>query len=122
MILALGIGLMGALGAVARYLTVEWVARWWRGRLPLATLLINFAGAFALGLVTGLFVHPAQQSTRLLLGTGFLGGYTTFSTLSYETLTLARRGETRVALVNVGVSLAGGLILAALGLRLGYAL
>lgn len=120
--IAVGIGLMGALGAVTRYLTAEWVARWWHGRLPLATLLINLAGAFALGLVTGIFAQPVQQSTRLLLGTGFLGGFTTFSTLSYESLTLFRRGETRVAWLNVGVSLVGGLALAALGLWLGFAL
>lgn len=114
-----GVGLTGALGAAARYLMVEWVARWrWR-RFPLATFLINVSGAFALGFITAAFAGDAQLDTRLLLGVGFLGGYTTFSTLSYETVALARRGDTLTAWLNVGGSLLAGLVAAALGLALG---
>ncbi len=121
-LIALGVGLTGALGAGARYLMVEWVARWWRGPVPIATLIINLSGAFALGIATTALATPAQLPARLLIGVGFLGGYTTFSTLSFETLALARRGEVSYAWLNIGASLAGGLIAAALGMALGLAL
>lgn len=120
--IAIGVGLMGALGAGARYLIVEWVARWWRGSVPVATLIINLTGAFALGVATTALATPAGLAGRLLIGAGFLGGYTTFSTLSFETLALARRGETGYAWLNVGASLAGGMLAAALGMALGMAL
>ncbi len=113
---------MGALGAGARYLVVEWVARWWRGPVPVATLIINVSGAFALGVVTTALVTPDELATRLMIGAGFLGGYTTFSTLSFETLALARRGDTAHAWLNVSASLAGGMVAAALGMALGLAL
>ncbi len=113
------VGLTGALGAVARYLTVEWLARWWRKPFPLAIFLINVAGAFLLGFLTTAFAAPSQLDMRLLLGVGFLGGYTTFSTLSYETFALGRRGDRLYAWVNAGASLLVGVVAAALGLTLG---
>lgn len=115
----LGVGMAGAFGAAARYLTVEWLARWWRKPFPLAIFLINVVGAFLLGFLTTAFAAPAQLDTRLLLGVGFLGGYTTFSTLSYETFALARRGDMLYAWVNVGVSLLAGALAAGLGMALG---
>ena len=115
----LGIGIMGALGAAARYLTVEWMARWWLKPFPLAIFFINIVGSFLLGFLTTAFAAPAQLDMRLLLGTGFLGGYTTFSTLSFETFTLARRGDNLFAWVNVGGSLLAGVIAAFLGMALG---
>lgn len=114
-----GIGLLGALGALARYLTVEWMARWWRKPFPLAIFLINMVGAFLLGFLTTAFASPAQMNTRLLLGVGFLGGYTTFSTLSYETVALARRGDSLYAWLNAGGSLLVGVVAAFLGMSLG---
>ncbi len=118
-LMILGIGMMGALGAVARYLTVEWMARWWVKPFPLAILFINVVGSFLLGFLTTAFAAPAQIELRLLLGTGFLGGYTTFSTLSFETFTLARRGDNLFAWLNVGGSLLAGVIAAFLGMALG---
>lgn len=115
----LGVGTAGALGAAARYLTVEWLARWWRKPFPLAIFLINIVGAFLLGFLTTAYAAPSQVDTRLLLGVGFLGGYTTFSTLSYETFALARRGDTLYAWVNVGASLLAGAVAAGLGMALG---
>ena len=113
---------MGAMGAGARYLMVEWVARWWRGPVPVATLIINLTGAFALGVATTALATPTGLAARLLIGAGFLGGYTTFSTLSFETLALARRGEMGYAWLNMGASLVGGMVAAALGMALGLAL
>jgi CrcB protein len=117
-----GVGVTGALGAAARYLAVEWMARWWRKPFPLAIFLINVAGSFLLGLLTTAFASPAQLDTRVLLGVGLLGGFTTFSTLSYESFALARRGEMLYAWVNAGGSLLVGVAAAALGLALGLRL
>lgn len=119
LIITLGVGATGALGAAARYLIVEWIARWRLRRFPLATFLINITGAFALGFLTTTFASAAQLDTRLLLGVGFLGGYTTFSTLSYETFALGKRGETLYAWLNAGGSLLAGVVAATLGLALG---
>lgn len=117
--LVIALGAMGALGAGSRYLIVEWVAHRWRKPSPLAILFINVTGAFLLGFITTAFAVPAQLDTRLLLGTGFLGGYTTFSTLSFETFSLGRRGDTLYAWLNVMGSLVAGLLAAALGMFLG---
>ncbi|MFI5278550.1 MAG: fluoride efflux transporter CrcB [Ktedonobacterales bacterium] len=119
LVITLGFGATGALGAAARYLIVEWIAHWRVRRFPLATFLINITGAFALGFLTTAFASAAQLDMRLLLGVGFLGGYTTFSTLSYETFALGRRGESLYAWLNAGGSLLAGVVAAALGLALG---
>lgn len=122
--LVLVLGCAGALGAAARYVVVELTARHWRGRLPLATLMINVGGAFALGLL--LTVGPAHSATldawRAVLGTGFLGGYTTFSTLSFETHRLVRRGHHWHAWANALGTLLLGVTAAALGIAVGRAL
>lgn len=118
----LGIGIMGAFGAATRFAMVEWFSRRWHKPFPLAIWLINVTGAFALGVLTTAYASPAQLSVRLLLGVGFLGGYTTFSTLSYESFALWRRSSWQVAWLNVGCSLAAGLIAAYLGLALGHRL
>lgn len=117
--MVMGVGVSGALGAVSRYLIVEWMARWWRKPFPVAILLINVTGAFLLGLLTSAFASPTQLDARLLLGVGFLGGYTTFSTLSYETFALGRRGDMLYAWLNALGSLLAGVLFAALGLTLG---
>lgn len=120
--LLLLLGCAGALGAVARLFVVEVVARRWTGAFPLGTFLINLSGAFCLGLVLTVGVAPASAPIRALLGTGFLGGYTTFSTLSFETHALRRRGLARHAWGNALATLLGGMVAAALGLALGHAL
>jgi CrcB protein len=114
------LGLAGAAGAAARFAFSEWANHHWRGDLPLATLAINATGAFALGLLSTLGgPHATLAETRLLLGTGFLGGYTTFSTLSYDTHSLFRSGQHRAAWLNAVASLALGIGAAGLGLLLG---
>ncbi len=90
---------------------------------PLGTTVINVTGSFLLGLVTGLALgHGLPQEWRLILGTGFLGGYTTFSTASFETVRLAQEGRWRAATVNAFGMLIGSMLAAALGLWLGGAL
>lgn len=122
--LVLMLGCAGALGAAARYGVVELTARRWRGRFPIATLVINIGGAFALGLLlTAGAAHASSLSVwRSVLGTGFLGGYTTFSTLSFETSSLTRRGNHRHAWANALGSLLLGIVAAALGIAAGHLL
>lgn len=117
----LALGVAGACGAVARYAVAEWTARFWQGSFPLATFLINVSGAFALGLLLTAGGSRPLIATQLraILGTGLLGGYTTFSTLSFETTTLARRGHGRHAWGNAVATLIGGAAAAAAGMALG---
>jgi CrcB protein len=111
------LGLAGGLGAATRFAFAEWATKRWWPTFPLATLLINVTGAFALGALTT--AGGASGEARLLLGTGFLGGYTTFSTLSYDSHSLFRSGQTRAAWLNTVGSLALGVGAAALGLWCG---
>lgn len=114
------LGLAGATGAVTRFAFSEWATKRWPGTFPLATLLINVTGAFALGLLTTVGgAASVLAQARLLLGMGFLGGYTTFSTLSYDTQSLYRSNQKRAAWLNALGSLAIGLAAAALGMAIG---
>lgn len=117
---ALLLGLAGATGAATRFAVTEWATKRWQRSFPLATLVINVIGAFALGLlVTAGGASSNLAGVRLLLGTGFLGGYTTFSTLSYDTHSLFRSGQRYAAWLNVLGSLALGILAAALGIVCG---
>ena len=114
------LGLAGATGAATRFALSEWATKRWPSTFPMATLFINVTGAFALGLLmTAGGAGSALAQERLLLGTGFLGGYTTFSTLSYDTHSLSRSGQARAAWLNALGSLAIGLAAAALGMAIG---
>lgn len=91
--LALLVGLAASVGALARYLLDQAVSRRWESALPWGTFVINVSGSFALGLLTGLAAHQGLPTHVLtVLGTGICGGYTTFSTFSYETERLAEDG------------------------------
>jgi fluoride exporter len=113
-------GLAGALGAMFRYLFSRYVAERTGAQFPLGTLLINLSGSFVIGLIAGLvgqkLLSPVLQ---LFLATGFLGGYTTFSTMSWEGVQLARSGSIRVSFFYLGGSLVLGLLAALLGLLVG---
>jgi len=105
-----------ALGAPLRYLTDRWVQARHGSALPLGTLTVNLVGSFVLGLLVTL---PADPALGALLGAGFCGALTTYSTFGYETLRLARPGSRRYAVANVVLSVAGGLAAAYAGLALG---
>jgi CrcB protein len=112
--LVLGIGLFGAVGAIARFLLDGVVSARASSSFPWGTLVVNLTGAFALGFVTGKLSGDAQ----LLVGTGLLGGYTTFSTWMFESHRLGEDGELRAGVVN----LLGSLILGILAVWLGRTL
>lgn len=107
--------LAGGLGAGSRYSLDAWMRPRVSSRLPWSTLLVNITGSFALGLLLGL----GTDSTWLTIaGTGFLGGYTTFSTASVETIHLALDGRHTAAAVNALAMLTLSIAAAACGYTL----
>jgi CrcB protein len=113
--LVLLVGLGGIPGALARYGLEQAFTAHPHG-LPVATMLVNLTGAFALGLLIPL-VHR-HSGWRYLLGTGFLGAYTTYSTFAVETDLLARHSHVGVAALYSLGSVALGFVLAGIGPRL----
>jgi CrcB protein len=92
----------GGLGALARYVLGMAISARTDGRFPLGTFVINVTGSFVIGLLMTLFTERLQVHTnwRLLLVTGVLGGYTTFSTFEYETFRAVQDGAIWIGLLN----------------------
>lgn len=108
-----------AAGAVARFVVDRLVSDAVRRDFPWGTIVINVSGSFVLGFLTGLgLYHAFPADTRLVLGTGFCGAYTTFSTFSFETVRLIEAGRGRAALGNVAISTGVALLAAGTGLAL----
>lgn len=106
------VALGGALGACARFEVDRWVRRWRPSPFPWATLLVNVVGSFLLGVLVG--AVPASE--HALLGVGFCGALTTYSTFGYETVRLTLDGARPVAVLNVLVTIAAGWAAALTGL------
>ena len=114
------IALGGALGAAVRFVVDSWVATRLRATLPTGTLVVNVTGSFLLGLLTGWAVaHGGGGDVKAVLGTGVLGGYTTFSTASVEAVRLSRGGRGVGALVHATLMILLSLVAALAGLWLG---
>ena len=113
------LGLAGGLGAGTRFVVDGLVRSRLRTALPVGTIAINITGSFLLGLVAGaVIVHAAPLALQAIAGTGFLGGYTTFSTASFETVRLIQSRRTGLALLNgIGTAIAA-VAAAAAGLAL----
>ncbi|MFJ4191396.1 fluoride efflux transporter CrcB [Kitasatospora sp. NPDC089509] len=110
-------------GAPLRYLTDRAVQSRHDSVFPWGTFTVNVFGCLVLGLLTGAVAAGAASShVQLLVGTGFCGALTTYSTFSYETLRLAESGAGRYALANVAGSLAAGLVAVYAGAELASAL
>lgn len=107
----------GAFGSGARYLLSSWIARTPPQAFPLGTWLCNCAGSFLLALLMALSLGTAALSPtlRVALGAGMLGGFTTYSTFSYETFVSLQHGDYGTALANVGATVGGCLAATALG-------
>lgn len=114
----------GGLGAALRHGVNRAAFHAWGDAFPAGTFIVNVAGSLLIGLAVGIFAaNPSiSQSTRLLLVTGFLGGFTTFSTFSLDALTLWERGQIGLWLLYVGGSVALSLLAAAAGFLLSRSL
>lgn len=113
------VGLGAALGGISRYLLAAFIQQRAGAGFPTGTLVINITGSFVLGLIMryALQTGIVSAETRAFLTTGFCGGYTTFSTFSYETALMLEDGEYGRATLYVGASV----FVALVGIFLGFA-
>jgi CrcB protein len=115
------VALGGALGSVARYASSGIAVRWLGMEFPYATLFVNVTGSFTIGLLAALVASDGRPllgaDGRAFLLVGVLGGFTTFSSFSLETLNLARSGALGPAALNV----AGSVVLCLAAVSLGFA-
>jgi CrcB protein len=97
------VGIFGALGCLARYFLSSWIHALAAGPVPFGTLAVNVAGSLLIGLLMGGDLHQPLLGGNLRIGlaVGFLGGFTTFSTFSYETVRLIENGNPGAAVFNV---------------------
>lgn len=111
------IGIFGGLGCVARFLASGWTYQLVGRSLPYGTLLVNIVGSFLLGLLMtfGLRTTLVSPELRIGLTVGFMGGFTTFSTFSYETLKLLEEGSIWQAGANIVLNVLLCLVFALLG-------
>ena len=111
----------GGLGAVLRWLIDVAVSRRTRSRFPWGVWLVNVLGSFVLGLVAGwLAAAPAGlEPFATIVGAGLLGGFTTFSTVTVATVTLAQSGARRIALMNVAATVVVCVVASVAGVALG---
>ena len=112
----------GAIGTMSRYGLAKWLGEvaWAKG-FPLGTFVINVTGSFVLGMAATIILErlpPTHQDWYLLFGTGFCGGYTTFSTFEWETFKLVRDGSMWIALANI----VGSVVVGFLGIIVAVAL
>lgn len=114
-----GIGVVGGVGAVARFLLDATVAARLGRAFPYGTLAVNLTGAFALGVLAGAAVGGDAYR---IAGTGLLGAYTTFSTWTFESHRLGEDGRLRLGVWNLALSLALGLLAAWAGRHVGRAI
>lgn len=118
----LWVALAGGMGAAGRFLLDSWIVTRVRHRVPLGTIVINLLGSFVLGLLVGHFGHSSDWAK--VVGTGAMGGFTTFSTASVESARLlldakaTRSGRGMGLLHGLGM-LVGAVLLAALGYAIG---
>jgi CrcB protein len=112
----------GGIGTVVRYLLAKWINEQpWAQAFAYGTPVINISGSFILGFAAVVILEklpPAHRDWFFLIGTGFCGGYTTFSTFEWETFQLVRDGSWVHALANVGGSVVLGFVALLLGVAL----
>lgn len=114
-----GVGVLGGVGAVARFGIDVRVGERLGSVFPHGTLLVNLLGSFILGLVVGAALRSSEE---LLLGTGLIGAFTTFSTWVFESHRLGEDGRLRLGALNITASLVIGIAAAWAGRRVGSAL
>ncbi len=114
----------GAAGTGARYLLGGWAQRTWGAGFPYGTLIINALGSFLLVIIMYFSLERGALSAeaRIVLGTGVMGGFTTYSTFNYETFRFIQQGSFAVAGLYLAATVIGCLSAGALGLLLARAL
>ncbi|MFN4204176.1 MAG: fluoride efflux transporter CrcB [Tabrizicola sp.] len=118
----LQVALGGAIGASLRYLTNVGAMRWIGPGFPYATVIVNVLGSFLMGILVVVLARKGGNQYAPLLMTGVLGGFTTFSAFSLDTLTLWERGQHGVAVAYVGLSVLLSLAAIVAGLSVARAL
>jgi len=111
----------GAVGTGARYLTAIWAAAAFGPSFPIGTLIVNVVGSFLLALIMQLSAATdlISPDLRLMLTTGVMGGFTTYSTFNYETTNYFREGAWQIGLLNAGLTLAVCFVAGIAGLAVG---
>jgi fluoride exporter len=114
-------GCAGALGALGRYLLGHFVAGRLGTTFPYGTLIINVTGSLCIGFIFALTGrHVLSTATQSIVATGFLGGYTTFSTMSWEGVQLARGGRVGTSIIYLGGNVILGLVAVSVGIAVGW--
>lgn len=112
------VGLGGAAGSILRFAGQQLLPF---HSFPTGTLLVNLTGCFVIGILWGLLQkNGLNNEARLLLMTGFCGGFTTFSSFTYESLLLVNNQRWTLFLLYTGLSIAGGFLTTFLGFKLTY--
>ena len=121
--IALYIGLAGALGSMSRYWLGSWVAGsvGLRTQMPLATLAVNVLGSLAMGVAIAVFASRGELDSRLRMAVavGFLGGFTTYSSFALETVGLLEQRNVHMAALYISVTLIAAGVACYLGLLVG---
>jgi len=109
------VALGGAVGSVGRYL----VSKCFEGTFPWGTLTVNLLGSLLIGFLVGLVAKGTlSPEMKLLLVTGFCGGFTTFSTFANESFTMMKAGDALLTAVYIGASVALGILAVYLGMKI----
>jgi CrcB protein len=112
------IGLGGGLGSIARYATSQLALKYLSSSIPYGTFIANILGSLLIGILLGFLLENPSQTFKLLLVTGFCGGYTTFSTFTYENLSFLQNGQIGMFLLYALGSIALGLLAVFVGFSL----
>ncbi|MDH2880910.1 fluoride efflux transporter CrcB [Bacillus cytotoxicus] len=113
---ALLVAIGGFFGAITRFYISNWFKKRKKTPFPLATFFINITGAFLLGLIAG---KGIDKSWQLLLGTGFMGAFTTFSTFKLESIQFFTNKKWGTGFLYIGATYISGIILACIGIKIG---
>lgn len=105
----------GAVGSMLRYACSRALNV---AAFPFGTLLVNVLGCLVIGLLWGLFTRHTNEGLRLLLVTGFCGGFTTFSTFTYEGIQMIQEARWTTFILYTGISITGGLAATLIGFKL----